>query len=56
LRVFFTVHDPTQLTGRATTSANRIAARFSPDSDEQACTAQQIIQEIENEKLYPAKS
>ena len=52
LRVFFTVHDPTQLNRQGNDVGESYRSAIFTHSDEQRHTAQEIIEEIEAEKLY----
>ncbi|PQV64392.1 peptide-methionine (S)-S-oxide reductase [Abditibacterium utsteinense] len=52
LRVFFTVHDPTQLNRQGNDVGESYRSAIFTHSDEQTHTAHEVIEEIENEKLY----
>ncbi len=54
LRVFFTVHDPTQLNRQGNDVGESYRSAIFTHSEEQTHTANEIIEEIEAEKLYSA--
>jgi peptide-methionine (S)-S-oxide reductase len=52
LRVYFTIHDPTQLNRQGNDIGESYRSAIFTHSDEQTHTAQEIIEEIENEGIY----
>ena len=54
LRVFFTVHDPTQLNRQGNDIGTSYRSAIFYHNDEQRRTAEQIIAEITNEGIYDA--
>lgn len=53
LRVFFTVHDPTQLNRQGNDIGSSYRTAIFYHSDEQKAMAEQVITEITAEELYP---
>ncbi len=55
LRVYFTVHDPTQLNRQGNDVGESYRSAIFTHSEEQTHTANEVIEQIEAEKLYPGE-
>ena len=55
LRVFFTVHDPTQLNRQGNDIGESYRSAIFTHSDEQRHIAQEIIEEVEGQGTYPGE-